>query len=94
MLNERQKEIVKYLSEEKRDKVENLAERFKVSIETIRRDLIILEKESYIRRIHGGAVYGNLRGQELVYEERSERNFSEKRGIARLATDYTSDGGK
>ena len=33
-----------------------LCEMFSISIETVRRDLNILEKEGVIRRVYGGAV--------------------------------------
>ena len=61
MYNERQRELIRYLSEVKFARAEQLAERFKVSLETIRRDLMELEKDSSIRRIRGGAVYSNMR---------------------------------
>lgn len=51
MQNKRQGEIVRYLSEVKFSKIEQLAEVFQVSIETIRRDLLELEKDSSIKRI-------------------------------------------
>ncbi len=38
MYNERQRELIRYLSEVKFARAEQLAERFKVSLETIRRD--------------------------------------------------------
>ena len=44
MYNKRQKEIIRFLSEAKFAKMEQLAEQFQVSLETIRRDLLELEK--------------------------------------------------
>ena len=38
MYNERQKEMIKYLSEVKFARAEQLSERFQVSLETVRRD--------------------------------------------------------
>lgn len=72
MQNKRQEEIVRYLSEVKFSKIEQLAEVFQVSIETIRRDLLELEKDSSIKRIRGGAVYNNLRAQEMEFERKME----------------------
>ena len=43
MYNERQKEMIKYLSEVKFARAEQLSERFQVSLETVRRDLMVLD---------------------------------------------------
>ena len=70
MYNKRQKEIIRFLSEAKFAKMERLAEQFQVSLETIRRDLLELEKDSSIKRVRGGAVYNNLRAKEMEYKKR------------------------
>lgn len=92
MLNKRQREIVRYLSEVKFSKIEQLAGVFQVSIETIRRDLMELEKDSSVKRVRGGAVYNNLRAQEMEFERKLEKNQMEKQAIARLAAEYINDG--
>ena len=91
-LNSRQEQIVQYLVETHFAKVESLVEVFGVSNETIRRDLKKLEQESFIIRTHGGAQYDNLRAREKQYEIRAQRNFAEKKSIARLAASYVKDG--
>jgi len=91
-MNPRQEKIVQYLSEEGYGKIEVFAEKFEVSNETIRRDLLALEQEAYINRVRGGARYDNLRAKEKKYEVRTQRNFREKRAIAKLAAEYISDG--
>ena len=91
-LNSRQEQIVQYLVENHFAKVESLVEVFGVSNETIRRDLKKLEQESFIIRTHGGAQYDNLRAREKQYEIRAQRNFAEKKSIARLAASYVKDG--
>lgn len=92
MLNSRQEDILQFLLEENFAKVEVLANRFEVSIETIRRDLLRLENESYIKRVHGGAKIDNLRAKEKQYEDRTQRNFSEKKAIAREAAKFIHNG--
>lgn len=52
----RKEKIKKIILEKKSITVIDLAERFEVSEETIRRDLNILEDEGVIKRTHGGAV--------------------------------------
>lgn len=70
MYNERQKEMIKYLSEVKFARAEQLSERFQVSLETVRRDLMVLEQGSSIRKVRGGAVYSNLRAKEMEFEKK------------------------
>ena len=92
MYNERQKEMLMYLSEVKFARVEQLSDVFRVSIETIRRDLMELEKDSSVRRIRGGATYSNLRAKELEFSKKMESNQQEKQAIARAAAEYINDG--
>lgn len=92
MYNERQRDIIRYLSEVKFAKAEQLAERYQVSTETIRRDLLELEKDSSIKKVRGGAVYSNLRAKELEYAKKMEHNQQEKYSIAKLAAEYINDG--
>lgn len=92
MLNKRQNEIVLFLAEAKTAKIEQLSKVFEVSVETIRRDLLELERESAVKRIRGGAVFNNYRAQEIEYEKRMGHNQVEKQAIARLAAKYINDG--
>ena len=92
MLNDRQEKIALYLMQQKYAKVEQLAQDFKVSIETIRRDLLTMEKEAAIKRIRGGAIYDVLRAKELAYEKRTTQNLTEKREIGKLAAQFINDG--
>ncbi|USK36369.1 DeoR family transcriptional regulator [Bacillus sp. F19] len=45
------------LRKNKSVKVSSITKMFGVSTETVRRDFEYLEKEEYIRRVRGGAVY-------------------------------------
>lgn len=92
MYNERQKDILRHLSEVKVEKAERLAEMYQVSLETIRRDLNELEKDSSIKRIRGGAVYSSLRAKELEFAKKMEKNPEGKNAIANLAMEYINDG--
>lgn len=92
MYNERQKEMIKYLSEVKFARAEQLSERFQVSLETVRRDLMVLEQGSSIRKVRGGAVYSNLRAKEMEFEKKMENNQQGKYAIARMAAEYINDG--
>ena len=92
MHNERQQDIIRYLSEVKFAKAEQLAELYRVSLETIRRDLLEIGRDSSIKRVRGGAVYSNLRAKELEFSKKMEHNQQEKYAIAKLALEYINDG--
>ena len=92
MYSERQREMLRYLSEVKFAKVEQLSDLFHVSIETIRRDLLELEKDSSVKRIRGGATYSSFRAKELEFSKKMESNQQEKLAIAQAAAEYINDG--
>lgn len=62
-----------------------LAEEFGLSTETIRRDLITLERAGSLRRVHGGAVPGSHRGLVPDLRQRGTLMPTEKSAIAELA---------
>jgi DeoR family glycerol-3-phosphate regulon repressor len=66
--------------------VDEVAARFAVSRETIRRDLARLDADGLLRRVHGGAVAPRL-GVEPSFHERQRLNMEAKRriGIAAAA---------
>ncbi|MBO0868763.1 MAG: DeoR/GlpR transcriptional regulator [Micromonosporaceae bacterium] len=59
---ERRLQIAAQLRRDARVRVEDLAQRFAVSGETIRRDLQVLEERGLLRRVYGGAVVQPSRG--------------------------------
>jgi DeoR family transcriptional regulator, glycerol-3-phosphate regulon repressor len=70
--------------------VEDLAERFGVSPQTIRKDLNELCDKLLLTRIHGGALYPS--GIENVeYEERKALAAAEKEAIGRAAAAIIPD---
>ena len=79
----RQIGILKYLQQNGRAMVEELAERFSTTPQTIRKDLSVLADESKIMRFHGGAAL--LAGTEYTgFEVRKAiaRNEKARIGIA------------
>ena len=64
--------------------VERLAQEFEVSHESIRRDLVAMERNGRLRRIHGGAVSLPAE-QDASYGARSTVRLQEKRAIALAA---------
>jgi len=70
--------------------VEELANLFKVSPLTIRRDLEQLERSGAIVRTHGGCVLRTT--VESVYHERVAHNFKLKQAIGRAAAEEVKSG--
>ena len=69
-----------------------LARQFKVSVETIRRDIIRLNKNGVLRRTHGGAL--SMNSFEPAYADRMATNLESKRAIAQVAASLVPDGAK
>lgn len=68
------------------------AKRFDVSVETIRRDLELLEKQGQIKRVYGGAVSCVSKGMEPQYDSREQNMMEEKAAIARKTAEIIKDG--
>ncbi len=65
--------------------VTDLARRFTVTTETIRRDLSDLQERLLVRRVHGGAVLLERLNHEPMVEARDMLNAAEKLRIAQAA---------
>ncbi|MBW9108308.1 DeoR/GlpR transcriptional regulator [Microbacterium trichothecenolyticum] len=85
---ERHEQIELMLSEHGRVSVVELAERFDVTTETIRRDLDHLESAGALRRVHGGAVSRERAStRETSLAERLEHHGGAKTAIGLRALD-------
>jgi DeoR family fructose operon transcriptional repressor len=83
---ERQQLIVGLIYASGRASVTDLAERFSITTETIRRDLAALEAAGSVRRVHGGAVSPDrFSTTEESILERTVQRKSEKTRIAEAA---------
>ena len=87
----RQLEIIDVIRREGRITVESLADRFDVTLQTIRRDLSELAEAGKIERVHGGAVLpsGTV---NIAYEQRRSLNHPGKAAIARACAAALPDG--
>ncbi len=86
----RQIEIIDLAKSEGRVLVEELAARFSVTPQTIRKDLNDLCEAKALNRIHGGAIFPS--GTENVrYEARRSIAASEKQAIGRAAAELIPD---
>ena len=90
MFSARQAEIMALAKEHGRVLVDELAARFAVTPQTIRKDLNDLCDARALNRIHGGAVFPS--GNENVkYEARRSMAANEKQAIGRAAADLIPD---
>lgn len=90
-LNDRQEQILSLLKSEDRVEVDDLASRFAVTTQTIRRDLTELCDRGLATRTHGGARK-LVSSASFGYEERRLRNAQIKEAIARRAADLIPNG--
>ncbi|WP_149892963.1 DeoR/GlpR family DNA-binding transcription regulator [Roseibium aestuarii] len=84
-------EILEIARAEGKVTVEDLAERFNVTVQTIRRDLAELAELGRLERVHGGAVLPSG-VSNIGYEERRGLNRSAKVAIAKACAREIPDG--
>lgn len=89
---ERRNEILEKLQEEKKVVVSELSQLYKVSEETIRRDLEKLEQDGYATKSYGGAVLNENVGFDMPLTIRSRHNVEEKQIIAEIAASLVKEG--
>ncbi|MBW3098322.1 DeoR/GlpR family DNA-binding transcription regulator [Pseudohoeflea coraliihabitans] len=77
----RQASIFELIEKRGRAAVEEIAEKYGASPETVRRDLNALAERGLVRKVHGGAVRRAGRGEGL-FDERLAENTRAKREIA------------
>jgi DeoR/GlpR family transcriptional regulator of sugar metabolism len=84
--------IVKIINEQGAVGVLDLATSLDVSTMTVRRDLVELEKEGVLRRVHGGAVSTRGRSVEPPYSMRLGQASTAKQRIGALAAELVAEG--
>ncbi|WP_235439589.1 DeoR/GlpR family DNA-binding transcription regulator [Paenibacillus sp. DMB20] len=89
---ERKTAILDQLQASGKVNASELARQLDVSMETIRRDLDVLEKEGLLKRVHGGAVKINFQLGEPPFYQRKQVNLEEKRKVAFRAAQLVKDG--
>ncbi len=91
---ERQQAIARSVSRAGRMSVAELADTYRVTTETIRRDLSSLERAGLVRRVHGGVVPADaLTVLETGISDRDRANAAEKDRIATQALELVPEGG-
>ncbi len=90
-LSFRQADILEIASTEGRVTVDGLAERFGVTVQTIRRDLTELAEAGKLDRVHGGAVLRSSLAN-IGYEDRRTLNADAKTLMAQACAQDIPDG--
>lgn len=90
-LEERRQEIVKFVNDRGRVSVAEFAEKFAVSVVTVRADLQALAARNLIVRTHGGAVSSARGSRELSLAIRTQQEASEKERIGLAGAALISD---
>ncbi|MCJ8011014.1 DeoR/GlpR family DNA-binding transcription regulator [Paenibacillus sp. KQZ6P-2] len=89
---ERRDKILELLGREGRVLAKDLADQFEVSIDSIRRDLSIMEEEKLLKRTHGGAIpLPNVRKLPHPPSERYGEGNVYQNAIAKQAAAYISE---
>lgn len=95
MQNDRIRQIMTILLQEKKVIAKDLAVRFGVSLESIRRDLSQLEQQGTVRKFYGGAALVEELlpdGEAEVFQVRLTEHGAQKQAIARAAAALICDG--
>jgi len=89
-LNKRQHEILDIVSREGYATIDDLAGRFDISHQTIRRDIILLDRNGILKRFHGGVgiIDGRTRPE---YDDKRQLAIEPKRRIAARAAGLIED---
>ena len=77
--------ILKILQESRVARVNELSEALGVSAATIRRDLVEMEQNEQLVRVHGGAVCADSQMDEPVFSDKAEIAAPQKQAIAEAA---------
>ena len=85
MTAQRREEVKKYLLKYKTASVADMARRFQVSGQTIRRDFEVLEMEGFLLRSYGGSTIKDQKTSVLSNQVKSELFVDEKKAICQQA---------
>ncbi|MFN3143933.1 MAG: DeoR/GlpR family DNA-binding transcription regulator [Paracoccaceae bacterium] len=88
---DRRRQILLELKLRPHVRISELARRFNVSTETVRRDFDALSEDGLIARAHGGAS-APVQGHYPSLDERTSARVAEREGIGRAAAELVQDG--
>ncbi|MGT2755161.1 DeoR/GlpR family DNA-binding transcription regulator [Streptococcus ovis] len=90
---QRLEEITKLVNKKGTVRISEIMESFGVTDMTVRRDLLELEKQGLLKKIHGGARSNSaFQYREIPHEEKHTHHMQEKQQIAKLAASLIEEG--
>lgn len=89
---ERQEQIYELIVKNNAVTVSKLVELFGVSVETVRRDLLEMEHNGLLCRVHGGAVAKNEMRKVSNLSKRNTEQNSQKRELSLKACEFINNG--
>lgn len=92
LAKERQEQICKMLRKNGAVTASKLVVQFGVSLETIRRDLLEMEREGRLTRVHGGAVTRSDMKPFFDLDRRNAEYSDEKKSLTLKAMDFIAEG--
>lgn len=93
LAEERRLKLIEWTREDGRLDANLAATRLDVAVETVRRDLDVLQRRGALRRVHGGAIALERISHEYTIPERYNRNPEKKQAVADVAAAYIPDEG-
>ena len=91
-LSPRQLELLEEVRRARSVSVEALAERFGVTLQTVRRDVRLLAEAGLLARFHGGVRLPSSTTENIAYRQRQALNDDAKRCIARAVAQAVPNG--
>ncbi|MEN9748756.1 MAG: hypothetical protein RLZZ603_1448 [Actinomycetota bacterium] len=88
LAEERRLKLLEWTRIDGRLDANDAAEKLAVAVETVRRDLDLLQKRGALRRVHGGAIANDRFTHEYTISERLGLNPAKKNAVAALAATY------
>lgn len=84
--------LEEYIYKNKTVSLAKLCEEFKMSKNTIRRDIDTLVDKGVIKKVYGGVTVNSQSNELLPFEDRTIKNNSAKTEIAKKAAEFIEDG--
>lgn len=91
LANERRALIIDELHTHGIVKVNELAKKFNITSETVRRDIAVLQEKNLVNKIYGGAVLASSIVKDSLYSTRETLHAKEKSAIGKLAASIIHD---
>lgn len=92
MLEERRRQILAILGDEKITSIRSLAARLYASEASVRRDVAALEKAGQVRRVYGGVLLSEYENTVVPLAMRDDEHSAAKEALARRAAAMVEDG--